>query len=169
MTVFKTERSDFFYFISVPWHAQSIHTGPGASLCSCSGLSLPSRPHSLSLLTIPKQDQESLSAPCHTVSARQGPLPGQLAQCRHRTVTPDPGLVNPESFMEASRSAGALRSSNSFSSYSDPPLSPPASPSFLLLLFLFILLLLLQLLLLPLLLMLFLFPLPPCPSLPPCS
>ena len=35
-----------------------------------------------------------------TVSARQGPLPGQVAQCRHRTVTPHPGHVNPESFME---------------------------------------------------------------------
>ena len=28
--------------------------------------------------------------------------------CRHRTVTPNPVLVNPESFMEASRSPGAL-------------------------------------------------------------
>ena len=28
---------------------------------------------------------------------------------RHRTVTPNPGLVNPESVMETSRSAGALR------------------------------------------------------------
>ena len=46
--------------------------------------------------------------PAHTVSARQGPLPGQKAQCRYKTVTPDPGLVNPESFMEASQSAGAL-------------------------------------------------------------
>ena len=46
--------------------------------------------------------------PAHTVSARQGPLPGQLVQCRQRTVTSDPGLVNPDSFMEASRSAGAL-------------------------------------------------------------
>ena len=33
------------------------------SLCSCSDLSLPSRPHSLLLLTIPEQDQESFSAP----------------------------------------------------------------------------------------------------------
>ena len=52
------------HFIPVPGHAHSIQTGPGTSLCSCSGLSLPSRPHSLFLLTIPKQDQESLSAPC---------------------------------------------------------------------------------------------------------
>ena len=43
-----------------------------------------------------------------TVSAKQGPLPGQVAVCRHRTVTPNPVPVNPESFMEASRSAGAL-------------------------------------------------------------
>ena len=48
----------------------------------------------------------------HSISARQGPLPGQLVQCRHRTVTPDPGLPYPESFMEASRSAGALSFSN---------------------------------------------------------
>ena len=54
----------FIHFIPVPGHAHSIQTGPGTSLCSCSGLSLPSRPHSLFLLTIPKQDQESLSAPC---------------------------------------------------------------------------------------------------------
>ena len=27
--------------------------------------------------------------------------------CRHRTVKPNPVLVNPESFMETSRSAGA--------------------------------------------------------------
>ena len=43
-----------------------------------------------------------------TVSAKQGPLPGQVAVCRHRTITHNPVLVNPESFMEASRSAGAL-------------------------------------------------------------
>ena len=30
------------------------------------------------------------------------------AVCRHRTVTPNLVLVNPESFIEASRSAGAL-------------------------------------------------------------
>ena len=54
----------FIHFIPVPGHANSIQTGLRTSLCSCSGLSLPSRPHSLFLLTIPKQDQESLSAPC---------------------------------------------------------------------------------------------------------
>ena len=52
------------HFIPNPGHAQLIQTGPGTSLCSCSGLSLPSRPNSLFLLTIPKQDQELLSAPC---------------------------------------------------------------------------------------------------------
>ena len=36
-----------------------------------------------------------------------------MAQRRHRTVTPDPGLVNPESFIEASRSTEALRYSPS--------------------------------------------------------
>ena len=45
--------------------------------------------------------------PAQTVPAKQGPLPGQVAVCRHRTVTPNPVLVNPESFMEASQSAGA--------------------------------------------------------------
>ena len=44
------------------------------------------------------------------LSTRQGPLPGQLAHWRHRTVTYDPGLVNPEFFLEASQSAGALDS-----------------------------------------------------------
>ena len=33
----------FIHFIPVPGHAHSIQTGPGTSLCSCSGLSLPSR------------------------------------------------------------------------------------------------------------------------------
>ena len=46
--------------------------------------------------------------PSQNVSAKQGPLPGQVAVRRHRTVTPNPVLVNPESFMEASRSTGAL-------------------------------------------------------------
>ena len=62
-----------------------------------------------------KRDPEPLSAlalfflcSLPILSAKQWPLPRQLAQCRHRTVRPDPGLLNPESFMEASRSAGAL-------------------------------------------------------------
>ena len=45
----------------VPGPAQSIQTGQGNSLCSCSGLSLP---NILFLLTILKQDQKSLYAPC---------------------------------------------------------------------------------------------------------
>ena len=52
------------HFIPNPGHTQSIQTGPGTSLCSCSGLSLPSSPNSLFLLTIQKQDEEFLSAPC---------------------------------------------------------------------------------------------------------
>ena len=52
----------FIHFNSVAGHTQSIKTGLASSLCSCFGLSLPSRPQSLFLLTIPKQDQESLSA-----------------------------------------------------------------------------------------------------------
>ena len=64
----------------LPVPANHSQTRPGISLCS-----LP-----------------------YTVSARQGPLPGQLALCRHRTVTPGPGLVNPESFMEASPSTWAI-------------------------------------------------------------
>ena len=54
----------FIHFIPVPGHAQSIQTRPGTSLFSCSGWSLPSRPQFLFLLTIPKQDQAYLSAPC---------------------------------------------------------------------------------------------------------
>ena len=68
-------------------------------------LSLPSRPHSL----FPEKTRILSLLPVTTVSARQGPLPGHLSQCRHRTVTPDPGLVSPESFMEGSWSAGALK------------------------------------------------------------
>ena len=66
----------------------------GPTSCSCKPF--PSKTRNLSLL------------PAHTVFARQGPLPGQLAQCILRTIPPNLGLVNPESFMEASWSAGAL-------------------------------------------------------------
>ena len=44
-----------------------------------------------------------------TVSAKHWPLLGQVAVCRHRTVPPNHGLVNPESFMETSRFDGALQ------------------------------------------------------------
>ena len=56
----------------------------------------PNKTRSLSLL------------PAQTVSAKQGPLPDPVAVCRHRTVTRNPVPANPESFMETSRSAGAL-------------------------------------------------------------
>ena len=46
--------------------------------------------------------------PDNTVSARQWPLPSQSAQCTRRIVVLDPGLVNIDSFMEPSRSAGVL-------------------------------------------------------------
>ena len=74
-----------------------------ALVCLC-----PAEPLSLFLLSIPKQDQESLSSPYSYCLCQAGLLPGQLALCRHRTVTLNPGLVNLESFMETSRSAGAL-------------------------------------------------------------
>ena len=96
-------------FIQVPDSAQSIRTGSGTSLCSLSRLSLPSTPHSLFLYKPFRNKTMNLSLlPAQTVSAKQGPLPGQVGVCRHRTVTPNPVLVNPESFMEASQSAGAL-------------------------------------------------------------
>ena len=70
MAVFSIVKSDFssplFQFLVM------LQTGPGTSLCSCSGLSLPSRPHSLFLVTIPKQDQESLSAPSLPIQSLQG-------------------------------------------------------------------------------------------------
>ena len=86
-----------------------IETRPRTSLCSLSGLSLPSRPHSLFLFK-PLQDKTRNTSllPALTVSAKQGPLPGQVAVWRHRTAPPNPGLVNPESFMETSRFTGAL-------------------------------------------------------------
>ena len=40
--------------------------------------------------------------------SEQGLLPGQVAVCRHRTVTPYHGLANPVSSIEASLSAGSL-------------------------------------------------------------
>ena len=97
------------HFIPVPDAAQSFQTGPETSLCSLSGLSLLSRPHSLFLLEpFPNQTRTLSLLPAHTVSGKQGPLPGQVPVFKHRTVTPNPGLVNPESFMVASQSAGAL-------------------------------------------------------------
>ena len=41
-------------------------------------------------------------------TAKQGPLPGKFAFHREATNTPDPGLVHPESVMQASGSSGAL-------------------------------------------------------------
>ena len=60
----KLSKVTFQSFNSSSWSSHSIQTGTGTSLCSCSGFSLPSRPHSLFLLKIPKQDQQSLFAPC---------------------------------------------------------------------------------------------------------
>ena len=68
----KWSKVTFFYFIPVPGHSHSIQTGPVTFLCFCSGLCLPSRHYSLFLLTIPKQDQESLSAPCPNCLCQAG-------------------------------------------------------------------------------------------------
>ena len=35
-----------------------------------------------------------------TVSARQGPLPGQAVSYRHRTISPGTDLASPQSVME---------------------------------------------------------------------
>ena len=99
----------FLSFIQVCDTAQSIQTGPGTSLYSGSGLSVPSRPHSLFLLEPCSNKTRNLSLLlAQTVSAKQGPVPSQVAVRGHRIVTPNPGLVNLESFMEISQSAGAL-------------------------------------------------------------
>ena len=67
-------------------------------------------PHSLFLYKqFPNKSRNLSLLPAKTVSDKQGPLHGQVAVSRHRTFTPDPGLVNPESFMEDSRSAGVLQ------------------------------------------------------------
>ena len=66
----------------------------GLTPCSCSNHNNKTR--NLSLL------------PAQTVFAKQGPLPDQVAVWIHWTVSPNPGLVNPESFMETSWSARAL-------------------------------------------------------------
>ena len=42
------------------------------------------------------------------IIVKPGPIHGQVAVCRHRTVTPNPGLVNPVSFIEASLFARSL-------------------------------------------------------------
>ena len=100
----------FSHLILVPSTAQSIWTRLlRTSLCSLSGLSLPSRPHSLFLFQPLQHKNRNISLlPAQTVSAKEGPLPGKATVWRHRTVPPNPGLVNPESFTETSRSAGAL-------------------------------------------------------------
>ena len=71
-------------------------------------LSAQQAPLSVPVRPFPKKSRNLSLLPAQTVSAKQGPLPGQVVVCRHRTVTPNPVLVNPESFMESSRSAGAL-------------------------------------------------------------
>ena len=43
-----------------------------------------------------------------SVSARRGPLSGQIAPSSQRTITPDPIRAYPESFMEGYQSVGAL-------------------------------------------------------------
>ena len=69
----------------------------------------PARPTPCSCTKYSQKKTRNLSLlPAKTVAAKQGSLHGQVAVSRCRTVTPDPGLVNPESFMGASRSAGAL-------------------------------------------------------------
>ena len=73
-----------------------------AWVCLC-----PADPTSCSCSPFPNKTRNLSLLPAHTVYWQE-PLPSQLAQCIHRTATPDPGLVNPESFMEASRFAGAL-------------------------------------------------------------
>ena len=78
------------------------------SLLSLWTVSSQQAPLPVPVRTITTQDQESLSA--HgSVSAKQEPLPGKAAVWRHRTVPPNPGLVNPEYFTETSRSPGALK------------------------------------------------------------
>ena len=68
----------------------------------------------LSLWTVSAQEAPlpvpvpTITTKDQTVSAMQGPLPGKAAVWRRRTVPPNPGLINPESFTETSRSAGAL-------------------------------------------------------------
>ena len=101
----------FIHLIPVPGHAQSIQTGPGTSPCSSSGLYLPSRPHFLFLQPIPKQNQESVSAPCPCCPCQAGASSWSVGTIKTQncySVTPDPGLVNHDYFMEASQSAGAL-------------------------------------------------------------
>ena len=74
-------------FVQVRDTAQSIRTGPGSSLCSLSGLSLPSRHNSLFLLEpFPNKTRNLSLLLVQTVPAKQGPLPGQVAVCRHKPV-----------------------------------------------------------------------------------
>ena len=99
----------FLPFIQVPNTAPSIQTRLGTSLCSLSRLSVHRRPKlPVPVRPFPNKTRNLSLLPFKTVSAMQGPFPGQVAVGRHRTVTPNPVLVNPESSMEASRSAGAL-------------------------------------------------------------
>ena len=78
------------------------------SLLSLQTVSAQQAPLPVPVKPFPNKTRNLSLLPDQTVSAKQGLLPGQVAVCRHRTVTPNPVLVNPESFMETSRSAGAL-------------------------------------------------------------
>ena len=76
------------------------------SLLSLWTVSAQQAPLLVPVRTILKQDQESLAAPgpdclCHAEAS-------SWSDGSVQTVTPNPGLMNPETFMEDSRSAGAL-------------------------------------------------------------
>ena len=110
--VFKNHLTGLFsHFMQFPGTALFKQIRKRTSLYFLSGLSLLSRPHSLFLFE-PFQHKTRILflLLAQTVSAKQGPLPGQVAVWIHRTVTPNPGLLHPESVMETSRSARALQS-----------------------------------------------------------
>ena len=68
----------------------------------------PARPTPCSWYPFQNKTRNLFLLPAQTVSAKQGLLHGQVALCRHRTVTPNPALANPKTFINAPLSVGSL-------------------------------------------------------------
>ena len=99
----------FLPFYSSSWYC-SINTNKtgNPSLLSLWTVSAQQAPLPVPVRNISIQDQESLSAPGPDCPCQARASSCSGGRVKHRTATPNPGLFNPESFMETSRSAGAL-------------------------------------------------------------
>ena len=105
----KSSKVTFLPFYSSSWYC-SINTNKtgNPSLLSLWTVSAQQAPLPVPVRNISIQDQESLSAPGPDCPCQARASSWSGGRVKHRTQTPNPGLVNPESFMETSRFTGAL-------------------------------------------------------------